>query len=392
MTTSTPSLAAHDLAIDRELAQLSDSFRFLLDLTPVDVESHRRAFLHGSPGEPSFTYRPLEDRTEVLRAELAAIPVGDVEDRTFGHMLRGKHRELELQLDMLDARGSADFLALSIELYGAVAPGLLDRAERLLDGIDPPSASDDGRLLDAEAFAALAEAELAHYRAVDPDIGLHVEVRPDASGVLVSGPDLIIGAAARVARDRANALLQHEIGTHLLTYANGTYQPIRVLAAGLAGYEETQEGLAILAEYLVGGLSPTRLRQLAARVVAVHHRIVGASFGDVHHHLVAAGLTPSGAFTTTMRVFRAGGLTKDAIYLRGLLGLLDHLARGGTLDLLWLGKLPLEDLPLVGELADRGLIGPPKLLPRYLDDPATAARLTRAAGITDPADLIGTSS
>ena len=283
-------------------------------------------------------------------------------------------------------------MSLSTELYGAVAPGLLDRAERLLERIDPPSARDDGRRLDADEFAALAEAELDHYRAVDPDIGLHVEIRPDASGIMVSGPDLIVGAAARVAADRAHALLQHEIGTHLLTYANGSYQPIRVLAAGLAGYEETQEGLAILAEFLVGGLSPTRLRQLAARVVAVHHMMVGAPFVEVHQHLIDAGLTPSGAFTTTMRAFRAGGLTKDAIYLRGLLGLLDHLARGGTLDLLWLGKLPLGDLPLVGELADRGLIGPPKLLPRYLDDPATTVRLTHAAGITDPADLIGTSS
>ncbi len=40
------------------------------------------------------------------------------------------------------------------------------------------------------------------------------------------------------------------------------------MAIGLAGYEETQEGLAVLAEFLVGGLSPHRLRQLAVRVVA----------------------------------------------------------------------------------------------------------------------------
>jgi uncharacterized protein (TIGR02421 family) len=273
-----------------------------------------------------------------------------------------------------------------------VAPGLLDQAERLLAAIDPPSPDGDGRHLGAEEFAALAEAELAHYRAVDPDIGLHVEVRPDASGIMVSGPDLIVGSAARVAAERAHALLQHEVGTHLLTYVNGSCQPVRILASGLAGYEETQEGLAILAEFLVGGLSPTRLRQLAARVVAVHHATLGAPFADVHRHLVDAGLSPARAFTTTMRALRSGGLTKDAIYLRGLLGVLDHLARGGTLDLLWLGKLPLDDLPLVGELADRGLLTAPKVLPRYLADPATDARLAHAAGITDPAELIGTST
>lgn len=384
-------LSADDLAIDRELARLAESFRFLLDLTPVDVQANRYAFLHDGI-DPTFTYRPLEDRTEVLRAELAAIPVADVEDRTFGHLLRAKHRELELQLDMLDARDTAAFMPLSTELYGAVAPGLLDHAERLLAEIDPPTGTSDGRRLDAEEFAALAEAELAHYRAIDPDIGLHVEIRTDASGIMVTGPDLIVSTEATVEADRAHALLQHEVGTHLLTYVNGSCQPVRILATGLAGYEETQEGLAILAEYLVGGLSPTRLRQLAARVVAVHHATLGAPFAEVHRHLVDAGLSPGRAFTTTMRALRAGGLTKDAIYLRGLLGLLDHLRRGGTLDLLWSGKLPLEDLPLVGELGDRGLLAPPKVLPRYLADPATDARLARAAKITDPAELIGTNT
>jgi uncharacterized protein (TIGR02421 family) len=383
---STTTLSAEDLAIDRELANVSDSFRFLLDLTPVDVESNRDAFLHGGATEPSFTYRELEDELEVIRTRLDSVTVADIEDPTVGH----QHRELERHLDMLGARGTEDFLPLSIELYGAVAPGLLDHAESVLERIDAPDAARDDRRIDAEGFVTLAEAELAHYRRLDPDIGVHVEIRPDASGIMVSGGDLIVAAAARLPADRVDALLQHEIGTHLLTYVNGTHQPIRVMAAGLAGYEETQEGLAILAEYLVGGLSPERLRQLAGRVVAVHHMVTGASFAEVYERLVTAGSSRSGAFTTTMRAFRSGGLTKDAIYLRGFLGLLEHLTRGGTLDLLWLGKLSLTDLPLVGELADRGLLHEPKLLPRYLADPATSARLEHAAGLTDPAELIGT--
>ena len=377
MSTAT-TLAAGDLAIDRELARVSDSFRFLLDLTPVDVEPNRDAFLRGEQKAPSFTYRQLEDEPDVLRTVLDDIAVGDVQDHTFGHLLRAKHRELVLQLDMLGARGSQDFLPLSIELYGTVAPGLLSQAESLLSALEPPAAAARGERLDAAGFVQLAEAELAHYRAVDPDIGVHVEIRPDASGIMVSGRDLIVGSSATVPVSRAHAVLQHEVGTHLLTYVNGTYQPIRVLAAGLAGYEETQEGLAVLAEHLVDGLSTFRLRQLAARVVAVHEMVTGRSFAEVHERLVEAGFPPGSAFTTTMRSFRAGGLTKDAIYLRGLLGLLEHLADGGTLDLLWLGKLSLEDLPLVGELADRGAIHGPRLLPRYPGGPGH--RLTPGAG------------
>jgi uncharacterized protein (TIGR02421 family) len=191
-----------------------------------------------------------------------------------------------------------------------------------------------------------------------------------------------------VRRSRVPALIQHEVGTHLVTYVNGTYQPIRLMAAGLAGYEQTQEGLAVLAEHLVGGLTPFRLRQLAARVVAVHGMVAGRSFAEVHGELVAAGFSPSSAFTTAMRAFRSGGLTKDAIYLRGLVEILEHLAGGGDLDLLWLGKVALDDLPLIDDLHDRGVLTEPKLLPRYLHDPATRARLRHAATLTDVADLI----
>jgi uncharacterized protein (TIGR02421 family) len=187
---------------------------------------------------------------------------------------------------------------------------------------------------------------------------------------------------------RVHALLQHEVGIHLVTHVNGSYQPIRLMAAGLAGYEKTQEGLAVLAEFLVGGLSPFRLRQLAARVVAVDRMVAGDLFIDVHRHLVETGFSPTSAFTTTMRVFRSGGFTKDMVYLRGLFDLLDHLASGGRLDLLWLGKLSLEDLPLVGELFERGVLEKPRLLPRFLDDPAVASRLERAAGLADVTQLI----
>jgi uncharacterized protein (TIGR02421 family) len=385
MTTTT--LSPRDLAIDHELAQVSQSYRFLLDITPVDVEDQRVEFLRGAITEPAFSYRPLEDDPDVMDAMLAAVDVGDVEDATLGHLLRAKHRELALQLDMLRARDTADFLPLSIELYGTVSPALLARAEAILDQIEVPARSRDDHV-DAARFAELAEVELAHYRAIDADIGVHVEIRPDATGVMVSGCDLIVGQTTDVYSHRVHALLQHEVGTHLVTYVNGTYQPIRVMAAGLAGYEETQEGLAVLAEYLVGGLSAFRLRQLAARVVAVHGTVAGRSFAEVHHDLVDAGFSASSAFTTTMRVFRSGGLTKDAVYLRGLVDLLGHLGEGGDLDLLWLGKVSLDTLPLVAELFERGVLVEPKLLPRYLHDPAATVRLGRAATLTDVVDLI----
>ncbi len=379
-------LSAADLAVDHRLALLSQSFRFLLEVTPVDADDLRDDFLEGREPDPGFTYRELDTDPDVVRAELDAIDVGEVEDPVLGQLLRAKHREMELQLDMLEARDTADFLPLSVELYGGVSPALRTQAETLLASITRTEAGDEA--LDAEEFLALAEDEIAHYRAEDPDLDMHAEIRTDVNGVMVSGDTLLIGPETKVQRARAQALLHHEVGTHLVTQANGSHQPIKVLGVGLAGYDETQEGLAVLAEIACGGLTAFRLRQLASRVVTVHRMIGGASFAEAHEALVADGFPESSAWTTVMRVYRSGGMTKDAIYLRGLVELLEHLGSDGSLDQLWLGKFSLRDLPLIGDLEDRGLLRPPRVLPRYLHDPATDANLARAAGTEDLTTLL----
>jgi hypothetical protein len=118
-------------------------------------------------------------------------------------------------------------------------------------------------------------------------------------------------------------------------------------------------------------------------VLTVNRMHDGASFGDAWRALGDDGVPESSAFTTTMRADRSGGLSKDAIYLRGLVDLLVHLRGGGELGLLWLGKFSLQDLPLISELAERGVLSGPRLLPRYLEDPASTDRLTTAADRAD---------
>jgi len=257
----TREFSAADRAIDHALAQLSQSFRFLLDITPVDAEDVKDEFLEGDLEEPTFTYRDLDVDPAVAREQLVAIDVASVEEKTLGHLLRAKHREMELQLDMLEARDSEDFLSLSIELYGGVSPTLRRQAEALLELVS--QAEPGAESLDAEQFLALALEEIEHYRAVDPDIEMHAAIRPDVNGVMVSGDTLLIGPESSVQVRRAAGLLHHEVGTHLVTQVNGAAQPIKVLGSGLAGYDETQEGLAVLAEIACGQLTAFRLRQLA---------------------------------------------------------------------------------------------------------------------------------
>lgn len=384
-----PSLSPGDVAVDHALAQLTTSFRFILAVTPVNAADECDAFVAGDRREPAFAYRDLEVDPEVVLAELDRIGVDDVDDPTLGHLVRDKHRELTLQAHMLGSRDSTDFRDLSVELFGTAPPDLVAVAESLLREVPvPPSGGDR---LDAHAFLELARAEIDAYTSIAPDARMHADVRDDVQGVVVSSDTLLIAADTAVERERARALIHHEIGTHLVTRVNGEAQPLRLLGAGLAGYDETQEGLAVLAEIACGGFTAGRLRQLASRVVAVHELLGGSTFEQSVERLVADGVSVSSAFTTTMRVYRGGGLTKDVVYLRGLIELLRHLAGGGELSHFWRGKFALADLPLVADLAQRGLLAPPLLTPRYLGLPDASSRLAQAAEHADdlPALLRG---
>jgi uncharacterized protein (TIGR02421 family) len=383
----TQPLPATDLAVDRALADIASSFRFLLDVTPIDLVHARTDFLR-TGRVPDFEYRPLPDDPELTTTRLTDVPINDVEDPTVGSLLQEKQRELLLMLQMLACRGSAEFLSLSIEAYGAVAPDLLHQAQDIIRGV-APSAPDTGPWLDAHAFAQLAQSELDRYRAFAPDIESHVEVRDGSTGVMVSNGDVLVAPTARISAARADALLHHEVGTHVVTYVNGAHQQLRTLGGGLAGHEETQEGLAVLAEYLAGGLTANRLRQLAARVIAVHEMICGTEFPAVHRGLVDVGVPTEQAFSITVRVFRSGGLTKDAVYLRGLHELVGYLGAGRSLDTLWLGKMPLSAVPLVDQLHQRGVLTDPLLVPRYLDLPGARARLANLHQVDSLTSLIG---
>ena len=175
----------------------------------------------------------------------------------------------------------------------------------------------------------------------------------------------------------------------MLTYFNGKMQPFQQFYSGMANYESLQEGLAVLAEYLVGELKPSRVRTLAARVIAVHSLIEGGDFIETFSLLHSNfSLPPYLAYNVTMRAFRGGGYTKDAVYLKGLSHLLDYLRNGGDLDILYLGKIAQEDIPFVEELKWRKVLKERMLIPHYLKTEQSKVRLKTASQSVSVIDLI----
>jgi uncharacterized protein (TIGR02421 family) len=380
------------LDIDRQLAEIDRSFDLLLQATPVNAESAWREFRRSRFEKPPvFYYRPLAVDPVLLKRQLYLIPVERVEDPTLSYLFRQKQDELDRQITLLSDIDTPRFLQESLQVYGGVSDWLLEQGSELLDRV--PTRSAEGTKagqLNALEFAKRAQEELGYYQQRCADFSATVSVRDDMyAGLMVSGDHLLIGGRTRIPRRRVDALLQHEIGTHLVTRYNGHHQLFQQLEVGLAGYDGFQEGLAVLAEYLVGGLSRSRVRVLAARVVGAHHMLNGASFIDTFRTLDRNyEFSQRTAYTVAMRLYRGGGLTKDAVYLRGLFQILRYLREGGELEPLFIGKVASAHLPMISELTMRDIIKPPALRPRYLETASAQKKLVRLRAGLKVLDLV----
>jgi hypothetical protein len=210
--------------IDRTLAEVGESFDYLLQLTPVNVDEAWQEFSAGGyERAPRFRYRPLTVDVDRLKRRLYDVPLSHIEDPTVTGLFREKQEELDRQITMLLDRETPRFFHGSMLLYGEVDDDLVATARDVLDRLPPPSpaaaaAARRNGCLDAAGFAALARREVDLFRAVLPGLGDLVEIRDDMyPGLMVSRGRLLIGAGYSVTAARAPALVHHEIGTHVLT-------------------------------------------------------------------------------------------------------------------------------------------------------------------------------
>jgi uncharacterized protein (TIGR02421 family) len=371
------------LAIDVRLTEIERSLDLLLNVTPLNAAEAWTDFERSDFGTaPTLRLRPLEFDPDLVRRDLYNLEIEAVTDPALHTLFRAKRDEIARQVTALEDRDTSRFVYGSLQLYGAVAAPLVRSAEELLAIIPPQAPS--SQTVTASAFADAARAEMDRYREEYPDFPANLEVRADVSDLMVSFGRLLIPETAAFRADRVEPLLHHEIGTHVVTFLNGARQPLTLLTIGLPGYDETQEGLAVLAEYLTGGLDPRRLRVLAARVIAVEKMLDGQGFLEIFECLRSDYSIPTRtAWSIATRVVVGGGSAKDAIYLRGIARILDALADGSTLDTLLVGKLALDHIPLVQDLLDRGVLQPAWVRPRWLDVPGAQERLDRLrAGAT----------
>ncbi|MFD2518674.1 flavohemoglobin expression-modulating QEGLA motif protein [Salinimicrobium flavum] len=367
------------LEIDRELAEIETSYQFLWLVSPSNIRQIKDTFFESNyENVLNYHYRLLPIDPDVLKRKLYNLKMEEIDDPALSYIFREKREELDLQISMLTDRGSKFFFYNSMMLFGDISKDLLKEAENLLREVDEEENMEFSNIMKAEDFKFLAYSEFDYFNEQDSNFSSKVHIRDDVNILMVSQGELYIPKDFKLNAEETRALIQHEIGTHVLTYYNGMQQPLRLLSVGLTDYDTLQEGLAVLSEYLVGGLTGNRMRTLAGRVVAASARMHGAEFQDIFRLLHQDyGFTPARSFNITSRIMQGGGFTKDISYLKGLLELKKHLEEGGELAPLLTGKFSLEHMPIINELRERRVLKPVKLLPRYLNTEETTNKLRK---------------
>lgn len=351
--------------------------------------------------EVYYEKMPLPYTVSEKKEEFRSI-IRDVQNQ-FGNfsaisrLITERCQEYMQALNMLEVRGKAEFSEIAIELYGnpkdvfyPSGPRLAEMGTVLFDlltKLDYELKNElDEKIYTAQQAREMLAENLGRYFQ-DPNrvkVIVSNELVADAS----AGADTIRLNDGRMFSPRDLRCLEvHEGWVHIGTTLNGSAQPYcHFLAKGSPSCSVLQEGLAVLIEVITMSSYPSRFRRITNRVVAMEKVLDGATFLDIFHYFLSCGTSEIESYSQTVRIFRGstpegGPFTKDLSYAKGfilaftfiLYAMAEH--QFDAVDLLFVGKLSLEDIPLLIELRDIGLLEHPKYLPPQIADKAALSSL-----------------
>jgi len=351
----------------RELPQLGDNF----------YQNQKLAF------EPDKVYQQLKELKIDVRRDLGK---GD----PLGHILQATIDQYQIVIELLRARGTKEFGHFSQLLYGSAQDKmrgdrktLREMGERLCNVFSLPAVEHLNRPytsnIDAEQAVVMLRERMGKYFA---DGEVRVEISDDIVSDASAGGDCIkINRRAMFSELDLQVLEVHEGWVHIGTTLNGRQQPWATwLSVGSPRITAIQEGMAVLIETLTFSSFPQRARRISDRVVAVDLAEQGADFCEVYRYFLERGISEHDSYRVTQRVFRGGTLsggsvfTKDISYVKGFVENVNFIRsaiQSGVpeiLPMLFVGKVTLDDLPLLYERYLEGVIAAPKYLPPMFRD------------------------
>lgn len=378
----------------------------ILDSIKWDAETEAYFFKHKAKKLPPITIEYYSEKNPLSYDPDKKIEEFNMIDRAIrkrlgqysgvGSIMQRMCYEYCLVVEMLKARGTPRFTEISQQLYGSCgdafhvgAPTLKDMAELVTTTLasikdQVNTTADDHCFTSQEAVTMLRE-RLATY--FDENDNIRVELSDGIIADAAAGADKIkIHEGLQFSLREIRTFEIHEGWVHLGTTLNGMTQPIcTFLSKGPPSSTVTQEGLAIITEIFTFSSYPGRVRRLTNRINAVGMAEDGANFLDVYQFYREQGLSESDSYQSTVRVFRgslpdAGPYTKDISYSKGFILIYNFMRlavqRGlvKRIPLLFVGKTTLEDLHILSDLLDEGIITPPKYIPpQFVDIAALSA-------------------
>ena len=358
-------------------------------LTSVAWEAkHKQPFLKRgklpAPVYPKVDTAPAREQIEAARKDIQG-------EHEIQQWLCRVADTLTTTANMIDARGTPEFFQHSSDLYGRPTRLMLDRKTKVLDLAKHMDATLDG--LDFQQLVVEGEevylSDVQFAKRMRARLERHF---PTDAPAIVIAPGLSAKAAASSKRIRirqgatfterdVDQLLNHEALIHTATALNGRSQPhFKILGRSHPGTTEIQEGLAVFAEVITGSMDPRRFKRLSGRVLAIQMAVEGADFKEVFDFFVERGVERPQAYENARRVFRGGVITggapftKDMVYLNGLLRVHNFMRtvvrmnRADLIRVLFLGKMDVEDVPALAQLAYNGRLAAPRFMPPWVKD------------------------
>ncbi|MFT4574183.1 MAG: hypothetical protein ACI85E_001389 [Marinomonas primoryensis] len=345
-------------SVDKALYRLAKNIETLHYVNPTNIQQEKKRFLAQRGYNPSFRYRQLRLDPYEFREKLYKLPVSQIQDPFIRSLYRSVVDSYATKVELLTTVGTPQFLYNSLRYYGEPSEIDIANARFILHAGHWPTEQVFERNISAQ------DAKVYFEQAAND---LQLDCRVVVSNRLVakamvdnSRKMLLINRNAVLSKMEVDALIHHELGVHMVTTMNAIAQPLQVFQLGLPGNTYTQEGLAILSEYLSGNIDLNRLQQLSLRVLAVNMMVKGKDFSSVFARLRDEyNVSVDAAFSLTMRVFRGGGFTKDFLYLSGFR---DLVAMYKTRDIssLLIGKTGIQFIDTLDSLVARGIIHKPK--------------------------------
>ncbi|MDG1260299.1 MAG: DUF1704 domain-containing protein, partial [Flavobacteriales bacterium] len=264
------------LEVDTQLYSALKGFELLGALNPVNVESEKKKFFESRCTEnPDFQYKPIKIDPFHLKRKLHRLELEKIRDVHIQRLYESVINAYTDKIDMLDSLGTSKFLYNSLRYFGEPTEQDLNNAWFLqrLPEVDEFVAEP---LLDINDAKAL-------FKQTFDDYGFKGKIEISRSivasaMVLNHQKKVLLKKGATFRPKELRFLAHHEIGVHMVTTMNSNLQPLKVFNIGLPVNTKTQEGLAVLSEYLSGNITLKRLKQLGQRVIATDMMVKGSDF------------------------------------------------------------------------------------------------------------------